>query len=873
MARHLILTAAVFCALVFSGVFLGQDKVSTPTPTPTTTPAPTPTPTSTPIPPVTTPPPTGDVSIAGDAVVKIDTLCGAKGQGTGRILVNNKGASEASLSPIAGDIMSKTPVKTLTNARLTFSGAPIKLPGKTTAEITAEASGVFDDGEFTSSVQSGGANIGNVRIVRASLPFGISLDATNPDAPELTFTNGEGANFRLKNADSRSYILAWEYTVDGITVRSSDPAPIPKANKRSWPCSWLCKDDSVQGQATNPQDMSIMAGGQQAFSLNAPEDWFPRGLTGLFKEKISDGYLTVYRVDAGCQDKSSANTDKAGDTAKTANTDRTAVKTFKIKTHLLSSAPGIRKELFGDIVVFLFLAAGGIMSLLLNFALPNQTRRLKIEQLLDALGEKVGNLSWALASRLRVLAGLQYRLIHDQLRSTTGIDSDFATEMQGMEQDMAQLSKRLAFLGALWDVRVNLEKSRAGEMPPGTMFALEEKFGEAVEIGKKTSPTDAELQSGQALIKQIQDILDAGVQVTDAAIDDMVKRTKEFKVLFDPANGALGKTDTSKDVRAKLPGPFTELAATQEDTWKANPPTKDMFVALDRMLFKLRLLAEYIRLVEGLAADNPLRTARAAKQPDLIRLAGQNSWNAIYDADRLLCEMEGGIFAEDVGKELQAKNVRIDRDPQIVHPHRPVQFTLKFLKSAFNDAPACKEWTCRWTFCHQDEDDLTEEGWSVTHYFQQAQKPADSRSKAQKPAVPMPLVQYSVKVEVTRDLTGEVVAMGNVAGLPNGTISVIGLPRRSWGRLAGKIMTFHWKEAGKEWHKSKIGAGRMLDFLRLMLALVIALLGLLAGAKEQLLKLDVLPALVAIFLLGFGADQVKNLFTQKPAGTDTGAQH
>jgi hypothetical protein len=137
----------------------------------------------------------------------------------------------------------------------------------------------------------------------------------------------------------------------------------------------------------------------------------------------------------------------------------------------------------------------------------------------------------------------------------------------------------------------------------------------------------------------------------------------------------------------------------------------------------------------------------------------------------------------------------------------------------------------------------------------------------------MPLVQYSVKVEVTRDLTGEVVAMGNVAGLPNGTISVIGLPRRSWRRLAGKILTFHWKEAGKEWHKSKIGAGRMLDFLRLMLALVIALLGLLAGAKEQLLKLDVLPALVAIFLLGFGADQVKNLFTQKPAGTDTGAQH
>jgi len=45
--------------------------------------------------------------------------------------------------------------------------------------------------------------------------------------------------------------------------------------------------------------------------------------------------------------------------------------------------------------------------------------------------------------------------------------------------------------------------------------------------------------------------------------------------------------------------------------------------------------------------------------------------------------------------------------------------------------------------------------------------------------------------------------------------------------------------------------------------LFIALLGLIAGAKDQLLKLDVVPAMIAIFLIGFGADQIKNLLTQK----------
>ena len=34
------------------------------------------------------------------------------------------------------------------------------------------------------------------------------------------------------------------------------------------------------------------------------------------------------------------------------------------------------------------------------------------------------------------------------------------------------------------------------------------------------------------------------------------------------------------------------------------------------------------------------------------------------------------------------------------------------------------------------------------------------------------------------------------------------------------------------------------------------------GAREQLMKLDLFPGFVAVFLLGFGADTVKNLITR-----------
>jgi hypothetical protein len=59
------------------------------------------------------------------------------------------------------------------------------------------------------------------------------------------------------------------------------------------------------------------------------------------------------------------------------------------------------------------------------------------------------------------------------------------------------------------------------------------------------------------------------------------------------------------------------------------------------------------------------------------------------------------------------------------------------------------------------------------------------------------------------------------------------------------------------------------ELVQLGIALLIALLGLLAGATEQLQKLDFLAAAVAVFLLGFGADSIKNALA--PARTDGSA--
>jgi hypothetical protein len=54
-----------------------------------------------------------------------------------------------------------------------------------------------------------------------------------------------------------------------------------------------------------------------------------------------------------------------------------------------------------------------------------------------------------------------------------------------------------------------------------------------------------------------------------------------------------------------------------------------------------------------------------------------------------------------------------------------------------------------------------------------------------------------------------------------------------------------------------------VEAVRLLIALFVVLAALMTGARDQLMKADLLPGLAAVFALGFAADTVKNLLTQK----------
>jgi hypothetical protein len=177
---------------------------------------------------------------------------------------------------------------------------------------------------------------------------------------------------------------------------------------------------------------------------------------------------------------------------------------------------------------------------------------------------------------------------------------------------------------------------------------------------------------------------------------------------------------------------------------------------------------------------------------------------------------------------------------------------LEFQKLDLNTAYARQEWTCRWFFT-LGEQTLTEEGWVVTHYFGENDT-------------------YKLKIALTHNVDGTELAVPDVDPF-KGEIKLVPEARRQLSTVLKFAFQGKFADARKEWKKGRRRSGKTLDYVRLAMALVIALFGLIAGAKDQLLKLDLLPALLAVFMVGFGADQVKNLLTQKTSVSDTTSPH
>ncbi len=203
------------------------------------------------------------------------------------------------------------------------------------------------------------------------------------------------------------------------------------------------------------------------------------------------------------------------------------------------------------------------------------------------------------------------------------------------------------------------------------------------------------------------------------------------------------------------------------------------------------------------------------------QLVGQlqlGSWEALRSARLLLREMQDDIFPERLVEALRDQDAVILMDPSFAYERSPLEFCASFHQSALNTAAAREEIEVEWDF----GDGLTGKGWTVSHYFQ-------IRGRQD---------TYEVQARF-HDPSGKILNMD--AGGPI---------------IVGSTVKIHPSELGRG-----VGERTRTELLKLSAALLIAVFGLVSGAQDQITKLDVLPGLVAVFLVGFSADSIKRLLT------------
>jgi hypothetical protein len=746
------------------------------------------------------------LTLVGTPSIIIDPNCNPAGTSTARIKVRNEGSRGAAAVPLylsITDAISKPAGKvtsgTLRTTPVSDTDQPIVKKTLAPGEelwIKIEASGFNENGEWEVTLQNENVDVGKIRIVRNELPFPVSLDVATPDAPELTFAEGQPASFRLQNDGASDYLFAWEYNIAGHVLHSTD---------------------SAASGATPAAPAELPRNGLTPVTFSIPPDWFGSPFEGLFKDNIQDGRLVISRVDPTC--KSAIST-----------------KIFKIKTHLATSS-GSGREVWADFWVFWILLLGGLCSLTLNFALPNQMKRLKLKEKLSTLGRQISDLSMKLSSRLRVVAGLEQRLLVDRLKNLTWTNSDFTSEMDSIEQASEQLETRLQLLGRIGSTRFNFEKLRSLNLPPTVILDMEALFEKLIGVARKSEFVDADSQNAQTILQTIQSQMDTVGKSNTVWVSGLPDRVKNLKAKFDATNGAIGKSKTWKAIQANFGGAEAQLNGTDP----AQIAERD-YLILDRALFKLERVVDYVCQVEPLQPGDVVLKRIKDHEPQLLNALKFDSWEQLNFARGLVEQMRQGKFADDIPQAVTNKAVKVKGDRVLVRQYEQCDFRLEF-PASLDGSSALEEWTCRWDFSVTNEPTLHEEGWQVTHYFQ----------KPEKYTLAATLINNADRTEYKVDA-------GDAA-----TVDVQGAKRRKLRTVIWFLFTFRWEKAAQEWHKSRTGAGRILEILWLVLALFLALIGMIAGAKEQVLKLDLVPALIAIFLVGFGADQVKNLLTKKPS--------
>ena len=476
----------------------------------------------------------------------------------------------------------------------------------------------------------------------------------------------------------------------------------------------------------------------------------------------------------------------------------------------------------GMLVVFLALLAGGLCSLLLNQWFPNRLRRLDLEERLADAAARTRNLSSRVDSSLRILLRVErYRLLR-LLNSRYAFSPEMARVLAACATAADRLEVKITLLERIDTIDGDL-RTLGVVAAPTLADGVAARLRKAADRLRSPQPTDPEMQEAGALVTEAAAKLAAIGQSDPELVAVLQDRLQMIQAALG-STGPLRKSEPGQTLTGHLRALFDYLDGPPQ--LAALRPAE--YADHDLKLLRLALLLEFL---QRYADVNPAARARldAGGARRFAEHIASPAWDDYVQARLVVREIRDSIDSAEVEEQIRQKNARITAQPADPRPHQAVELSAVFTVDGYNRASARDEYVCQWTFDHVDSDGRPakwlETGWTVQHFFP---KPGS----------------YKAKATFQRKDGSLVADQANTVTVIDAEVTV-GSDGRAW-----------------------FGNRTWIEVVRFGIVLVATVLGLLGGAREQLMRLDIAAGLVAVFLIGFGADAVKNILVDRSTAPD-----
>jgi hypothetical protein len=749
----------------------------------------------------------------GATRLTLDPVCNARGGVTLISPVRNDGQMPVDLALSVGDLMSKTAGKI----------------AMATASLTPPRDGTGPDARNKPSLAP--HEMVDVRVdIKGTLDSGEwDIDLRNAGLQVGTFTIVSpqvGFGVKLDTGTPDVPTLVFERGKEAIIpLKNDDPFSYRVSGRYT-----------VRGVAYDMREIPLSANSGGEFTLTPKAEWFAPATRVLFRDDVEEGRLTLRFSSPACAQDAAIPT-----------------RVLKAKT-TLNPWETEAKDIRGNGVLLSTLLLGGICSLALNFFLPAHSRRRATRAQLSVLARLIDDLPNQGDPRVRVSVAVERRQLEERLRRLKFYDGQFFAAMTEIEQGLTRLSTRLDLIAQMELVLNRYWRQRCVIVSDD----IEELRRQLLDLLKRSEPKDQDIRAIQTLINKLNDLVtNAAVANPDLAAR-LARSVVRLRMHFDGTTGDVGISPVWQGLRNKLANKFEEVLGTSPMTDPATISPPD-YASLARSIFTLEVVGEFITLCGAANSAGALPTEQASTLDAVIRDLRGGTWESLKRAERRVRQLREGVSYDDVETQIKNQRVQIVPNRNVVRQFEPTELRAIFLDKRVQNSAAREEYTCNWFF---EQSNLPVAGWTVSYLFPvategepQTPESNDGRfrrfwslrrtaeSKQQQEAISTAIgPPYQVKVTFVRD---------DGFAVPGEITTEI----RVRGPLVVKVRASFWTE-----------------LLRLSLALGIAAFGLIVGAREQILKLDLLPALIAVFLLGFGSDRIKNLFTQpSPATPAAGA--